>query len=361
MITIQNVYRQFYDYFQTPDFAAVPKTIDSEYVVNLIRKIPGVREPITAEPILAGKDKIAQKFLATSPNQKFVIRFMTDPIKAAREICCQRIASDNCYGPHVYVTDPKLGVIVMAYIEQAPMEENQFSSLRRHRALGETLSKMHKGPSFPKGEYEGFFLPYIRSRIQRLKTEKPHFQTVTLKIEEMISTLEKAISPCMEKAPCHGDLTLPNLFYSGTSFTLIDYGDATQDDPFFDLGTAIIFNCFNSKQEKALLDAYFKRPISEKEKAKLFVAKQAALLRADVSFFIEHPAEKVLQITETVEEMCKNFWLGDPHAKQEAESKYGHVFLTEAIANIQSVEFREAVKLLKDGRPPRPSDSYVLA
>jgi aminoglycoside phosphotransferase len=330
--------------------SATPKTIDSEYAASLIRKIPGVQEPITVEPLQGGTDSEAKMFLVTSFDRKFVIRQTLNPTKAAREIICQRYASDAGYGPHVYSADPKLGVIVMAHLSQVPIEEGQFSSLRRPRALAEALSAMHKGPSFPKGvgEYEtGFFFPEIRERMQRLKTENPHLQSTAFRIEEMISLIEKAISPVMENASCHGDLIPPNLFFSGISFTLIDYGAAMQDDPFFDLATAIVFNCFNSNQKNALLDAYFKRPLSEKEEAKLILARQAVLLKASVNFFIEHPSQKFLPTRETVEEVMERFWLGDALDKQEIQStKYGHVFLTEAIANQESAEFRQAAMLL---------------
>jgi thiamine kinase-like enzyme len=368
MLTFQNVYRQFTDYFKTPDStasAAVPKTIDSEYIENLIRKIPGVQEPVTAQPLQGGTDPEAQLFLAVSLNKKFVIRFMKcHPLRIDCQIDCQRIASDAGYGPHVYFADPKLGLIVMAYVEQAQIEKSQFLSLSWHRALGEALSKMHNGPSFDKaysicsahGRANSFF-NLMRDDIERLK-KVAHFESLALRMEKWICPIEQAVSPAMTLVPSHNDLNPSNALYSGSSFTFIDYANSTHDDPFFDLATAIIFNCFDSIQEKALLDAYLKRPLSKKEKAKLFVMKQAVLLCYAARFIKNRPALKgggLEPMTETLEEIVKKRWLGNDLEKQEWKSKRAHVFLQTAIASLESKEFQEAVASLSQALHTAPA------
>ncbi len=315
-----------------------PQTINRKDAANVVQNALKIDEPIITDEILSGHSG-NQLFLATAGNNKYVIRFFKYPSRAGQEIDCQRIASEFGYGPHVFAADPDQSYIVMEYLPQYAVDQNQFSSSQRYQALGEALFKMHHGPKFPeKGDS---IFEDIHSRIRKLK-KRTSFELIATRLEEMIFDIQKNLSFFPNnKASCHNDLHPGNLIFSGSSFKIIDFGDATQDDPYFDLATVIVFNCFQPEQEEAVLMSYFKRPIKPEEKAKLELMKQAVFICWATRGFLENGQAYDERIeskiaSENFQSLLKKSQIGDDLAKQEVKSLAPYIFLREADNRFQS-------------------------
>jgi thiamine kinase-like enzyme len=317
------------------------RMIDRKDATNVVQNALIIDEPVIADEILSGHSG-NQLFLATAGHNKYVVRFFENPSQARREIDCQNIASIAGYGPRVFVADPDQGYIVMEYVPQVAMDQNQFSSNQRYQALGEAVFKLHHGPKFP--EKKGSIFDDIHSRIRKLK-KRASFEPVAVRLEEMISVIQKTVSSSPNnKTSCHNDLHPGNMIFSGSSFKIIDFGDATQDDPYFDLATVIVFNCFHPEQEEAILTAYFKRPMLPEEKAKLTLMKQAVFICWATRGFLENDQlydEKIESkiASETFPNLLKKSWIGDDLAKQEVKSLAPYIFFREAVNRFQSQEF----------------------
>ena len=315
--------------------------IDRKDAANVVQNALKIDGPVIADEILNGHSR-NQLFLATANHNKYVIRFFKNPSQARREFDCQRIASEVGYGPHVFIADPDQGYIVMEYLPQNVMDQNQFSSSRRYQALGEAVFKMHHGPKFP--EKKDSIFDDIHSRIRKLK-KRASFEPVATRLEEMITVIQKTVSSSPNnKTSCHNDLHPGNMIFLGSSFKIIDFGDATQDDPYFDLATVIVFNCFQPEQEDALLMSYFKRPMLSEEKAKLALMKQAVFICWATRGFLENDQPYDAKIeskiaSETFQNLLKKSWIGDDLAKQEIKPLAPYIFLREAVNRFQSQEF----------------------
>ena len=76
--------------------------------------------------------------------------------------------------------------------------------------------------------------------------------------------------------PCHDDLLAANLLGDGKRVWLVDWEYAGMGDRYFDLGNLSINNGFGEDDDRALLDAYWDEPCTDRRFAAL------RLMRVDV-------------------------------------------------------------------------------
>lgn len=318
-------------------------TIDSTYAARVVQRELSLQGKVTAEELHGGFS--AKLFLVTADHQKYVIRFMHRG-SAHNEVVCMKIASDVGYGPHVYRSNEGDRYIIMEYLPKYPITREERLSPSYYRALGAVVAKMHHGPAFPKAE-DSF--THARHEIRRLKRHEP-FGELASRFEEMLSTIQQAVAPYLEKAACHNDLHPNNFIYNGTSFKIIDFEDASEDDPYFDIATVLVFNCFGNEQRDAFLNSYFGREMTTKEKAKLYLMEQAVRMRNIAGFLIKLPKRtydlktKTLPYAQFCIELSKgNLNLEDPDVR----FRFALSILHDVDTNVQSPEFAEAIKQLQ--------------
>jgi len=185
-----------------------------------------------------------------------------------REIQAQKIASIQGYGPKLYGYDVDKGKIVMSFLLDSKEKLDQTTKASK---LAHLLKSIHNGPKFCD------HIP-IREQIKNLLLKaKTHFNdSETSKFLSIIAKLEKVKS--FKKTATHGDLNPNNIIFSGGNFKVIDFEDAGQDDPFFDIATIIVFNFENTLYEQEFLKHYFGRNPSRKEIVHLNIMKKAVFL-----------------------------------------------------------------------------------
>ncbi len=305
------------------------KAPNCDEVASLVQSALEVNEPVAVEE-LPGGNSGNPLFLATRGENRYIVRFFKSSAEAHHEIACQRAASDAGYGPHVFAADPEQRYLIMEYVE--PMTSD------RYRALGTTLSKMHHGDAFPTHEADIF--ARIHTDIDKLK-KKESFGFIAVHLEQMMLKVEEAIPASEQKAPCHNDLHPGNMIYSSGVYKIIDFGDAIQDDPYFDLATVIVHNCFNQTQEEAVLSSYFGRSILPEEKAKLTLMKQAVYICYAARNFLasNQPYDQNQEskfADQTFAQLIERFfWSGDDQDKEEIQPLSGYIFYREAVNHFQ--------------------------
>jgi Ser/Thr protein kinase RdoA (MazF antagonist) len=330
-------------------FQKTPKLIDQDSAANIVKEALAIRGPVTAKELYGGYSSAAQLFLVTAEDKKYVIRFLSRaPEEIESEMACLSIASKCGYGPHIYAADPSKSFIVMEYLTRVPITQEDRASFRMYRALGQVVSKMHHGPNF--WSVTNIFEDTHRD-IMRLKKNKD-FQAVAIKMEEMLLEIHRDVAPFLQSAPCHDDLNPNNIIFTGSSFKIIDYESATQDDPYFDLATVSMFYCFEPWQEEEFLNSYFQKPALPQEKAKLYLMKQASLLVFSLRAFLgleggpydwDLPPDSYPSFMEHM--VGKGVGdISDPKVR----FRWGRFLFQQAATNFCSSEFQEAVKLLHD-------------
>jgi aminoglycoside phosphotransferase (APT) family kinase protein len=256
----------------------------------VVQQSLGLQEKVMAEELHGGlsgtKVYLVKAFRVSDGAQQYVVRFLTRPYtREPSEIACLRIASNAGYGPHLYAVAPDWKWTVMEYVQPQPVTKEDRASGRYYQQLGAVISKMHHGPSFPDRRT---VLEDTALDIRRIK-KRSALNLFSARLEQILPAIQEAVSPVAQKAPCHDDLNPGNMIWTGSTFKIIDFAAACQDDPYFDLATIIQFNCFSAETENRVLTAYFLGSMTREEQAHLYLMKQAVRVAWTVRFLISVP------------------------------------------------------------------------
>jgi tRNA A-37 threonylcarbamoyl transferase component Bud32 len=270
-----------------------------EEAARVVQQALSLQEEVTAEELHGGlsgtKIFLVKAFRVSDGCQQYVVRFLTHPhTREPREITCLRIASNAGYGPHLYAVAPDWKWTVMEYVQPQPVTKEDRASGRYYQQLGAVISKMHHGPSFP---VHRTVLEDTALDLRRIK-KRSSLNLVSTRLEQILPIIQEALVSVGQKAPCHDDLNPGNMIWTGSTFKIIDFAAACQDDPYFDLATIIQFNCFCAETENQVLTAYFLGSMTKEERAHLFLMKQAVRIAWTVRLLLSVPDQTLEEIDE---------------------------------------------------------------
>jgi len=322
--------------------------IDGKYAASVVKDKLSLPGNVTAQALKGGMSG-AKLFTVTDGAKKYVIRFMTHktPEKCLAEMRGFRTASENGYGPHIYFMDEKDAVIIMEYISSQPITYQQLQSKELYSMLGHLLKKIHSSQSLQKAT------DAINRSRRKLRNITHHGAIIPLEsIEKNLAIIQKTVTPYIVSAPCHLGLNPDNLIFFGDGLKAIDYGTAAQSDPYFDIATVSLFYCLDPNHEEILLRTYLERKPTLKEKARLYLMKQVALINFGSNLLKKidpkMPFYKTLKIP-SYKALLKEWWLKNVTLnKPESLLKFGRAMINQAIENFESQEFSNAVRLLKN-------------
>jgi len=311
----------------------------------LIEHILQPQNNFSLEPLTEGLSQHAELFLVQTDNTRYVLRILSKPEhEISHEITCLQIASKAGYGPRLFAADASQGYILMEYLPPEPITIQDRHSSQFYQALADALSKMHQGPAFPKARP---IFEDIQNDLSRLQ-KKDQYTDLAKRMISMISNIYTSLSKDAISAPCHNDLNPNNLIWSGTSFSIIDYEDCCQDDPYFDLATLSTFFCFSQEHETILLNRYYGRPMTDREKAHLYLSKQAFFIAYATRLFLICPDPQNWQAEpESYRDLFIQQGLGKISIKEQSvRFRFARALLNEAEKNYRSQQFTQAVQLL---------------
>jgi len=260
--------------------------------VALVSKIPGVKKPITAKKLVGGHTE-AYPVKVITPDQSYVVRFLDDDNYSTlhQEITCQKIASEQGYGPRIYLISSEERAIVMEFLHQElfPSDKN------RLEALVTLVKRIHTGLAFPSN---WSLVDAVRSGLhmiidRNLTKEFPYFSQSIEITEKMYDALQRY----SYKTACHRDLNPDNVLYARGQFYAIDFKTAGQDDPYVDLAELVFWHSSDTgkKEEDCalqVLEAYYGRAATEEEKNHLLLQRiMVRLYYSLISLHLDSDAE----------------------------------------------------------------------
>lgn len=190
-----------------------------------------------------------------------------------RESDAMEIAAKQGLAPKIHYKDPIEGILIMDFIDTSNSPENNIPlSEASLDLLGTSLQKLHAGPDFKETVSIFDTARYFANAIQG---EKP---SIFIQASELLNEIQWILNEHLEKKPCHNDLNPNNILFSGDEIYFIDWEAAGQGDPFFDLATPVVLYAMNERQEKTLLNGYFKRELLPYEVFKFHKMKKVAMI-----------------------------------------------------------------------------------
>lgn len=317
-----------------------------EKVQRALMKAFGVREPSTISPLMGG---FSQKLYKLSiKNKDYVLRLSNAiAVNLKREIKCMTIASKIGIAPRVYYANPKDGVLVMEYIENVKLTDQDRSDPAMYIKLAKLLKTLHYSSHFPK--YRTIF-EHIRGVIKKTGFTPSGLSKIVM---NNLEPIEKLFNSDSMMASCHNDLNPNNILFDGHKFWLIDWESASIGDPYFDLATISNFFILHPKLEELYLKTYFNGKPNKRQLAHYTIMKQVSLSYYGIALTsiaktrnLPPLSESEIQDLPTLQDFymaqaSKENSLDNPENLEKSLIRFGAIMMKESIKNMKSAQFQK--------------------
>ena len=251
-------------------------------VEDRIAGLPCWRAPVAIEPLAGGMTN--RNFLVhDAAAGKFVVRAGRDlpehGVMRFNVLAAARAAFAAGISPEVVFASD--GFLVSRFIESRTLEPADILDRSRLPALLDLVHRCHEDiPQFFRGPALAFWVFQIVRNYLALLAQEPHsclFSQLS-RLRAIAVELEAAVGP-VNLVFGHNDLLAANFLDDGTRLWLIDWDYAGFNSPLFDLANLSSNNHFDSTDDDALLDLYFRgRPDPARRQA-FEAMKCASLMR----------------------------------------------------------------------------------
>lgn len=337
--------------------------VNEKYTGELTRNELSLQDNVSAKKLTGGCGG-TKNFLVTNDSQTYVTRFIESTSQSESEIYNFTVASSEGYGPHIYAADHKRGFIIMEYLAGKTIsiqdvvaylsDKNDLNQILQsdqlYIELAHLLQRIHCGKLFKDRGFDVF--KRIDERVQINKTKYENFDLIQ-RIEKIADEVHQVLLPHLTTdTPCHNDLHKGNIILLGSEIKAIDYGDAGQGDPYFDIATVSATLYTKPAHEQLLLTTYLGRQPKVKEKAKLYLMKQAFMMYAFFRILRALPPEYVQQYEllkdVTISELAHEAVEIEGYlSKPENKLKMVKAHAKQILDNFASQEFKDAVNALR--------------
>lgn len=297
-----------------------------------IRPLTGGLSSALAFKIIVKKDPYLLKILRTE--------VISDP---AHEFACMQAAAEAGIAPRVWYANVEDRILVTDFVEAKPFPEDMAT------LIVPTLRTLHSLPGFPKMINNMNYLDAGNGFIHRFQAAKILPESATGEVfRRYVDVVKVYPRNDADLVASHNDLKPQNMRFDGNRIWLVDWESGFLNDEYVDLAIVANFFVKDEAQEESYLRAYFGEPASEYRRARFYLMRQilsmfyAALLLMEASRtgmsidadmitpdFREYHQDLV---SDKIDMMTAS-----------AKSEYGMLHLREALRNMRSPRFEEAV------------------
>jgi thiamine kinase-like enzyme len=212
--------------------------------------------------------------------------------------------------------------------------------------ISPTLRKLHSLPHFPKvvnyfNAADGF--------IHRFQAANILPESETEELFRRYADVQKVYPrDDTELVASHNDLKPQNILFDGNRIWLVDWESAFLNDQYVDLAIVANFFVKDEAQEEVYLRAYFGEPAGEYRRARFYLVRQAVSMFYTTLLLIEASRSGLSIHADMTLPDFRDFHQGLISGKvdmttAEAKLQYGMIHLREALRNMRTPRFEEAV------------------
>jgi thiamine kinase-like enzyme len=287
----------------------------------------------------------------------YLLKIDTRTSDPTRHFACLRAAAEAGLAPHVWYTSIEDRILITDFVETT-----SFPAADALVRIPAVLRKLHALPLFApvpnhinttymflinKGAAVDAFLQRFQAANLLPKTEWEQL----LGLYEQITAVYPHHDPDMVSS--HNDLFKPdNMLFDGNRLWLVDWEAAFLNDRYADLAAAANMIVTNEVEELLYLQEYFSEPPDEYQRARLFLAQQAAHLFYTMGFLMIGSAGNAIDWNEPVPEFREfhpRFWAGEVTLKEpRMKITYARVHWEQLQRNVAQKRFDEALRIVSD-------------
>ncbi len=257
---------------------------------------------------------------------------------------CMKIAAEVGIAPKVHYANH--GVSIVDFVEQ-DLQTSYFAADRTAilAQLGGMLRVLHDGPAFPPlfDYLDG--MEVIIGRVRSAGLMSPEELAAPMARFAKVKDAYRRLEPQLVSS--HNDVNPRNLVYDGHRLWLVDWTAAFLSDRYIDLAAIGSFLAREDDTEALFLAAYFGRPATETERARMYLARQInhlfyAMVMLTTTGGVR--PDKVRSLDELhLALRMQNSLLDTPVGRAE----YALARLTTLVAGVDAPRFDEAVRLAR--------------
>ena len=319
-------------------------------VAHALHEAFGVNEPEELR-LLTGGLSSARAFRIVVRKNPYLLKILRTEVISdpANEFACQQAAAEAGIAPRIWYASVEDRIVITDYVEAKPFPEDM--ALR----MAATIRRLHSLPGFPSPKMGNYFDAMNNGFVRRFQAAQLLPESAT---EELFRRYDEVLRvyPRNDKdqVASHNDLKPQNMRFDGERIRLVDWESAFLNDRYVDLAVVANFFVEDEAQEEHYLNAYFGEPAGERSeyrRARFFLMRQALSMFYAALLFLE-AARAGLSIDANMTVPDFRDYHRDLIADKvdmltaEAKAQYGMVHLREALRNMRTPRFEEAVALV---------------
>jgi len=297
--------------------------------------------------LLTGGLSSALAFKIVVRNNPYLMNILRTEVisNPAHEFACQQTAVEAGIAPRIWYANVEERILITDFVEAKPLPDDIVP------LIVPTLRKLHALPHFPKVVN---YFDTIDGFIRRFQAAKILPESATGELFRRYANVQKVYPRhATDLVASHNDLKPQNILFDGNRIWLVDWESAFLNDEYVDLAIVANFFVKDEAQEEVYLRAYFAEPASEYRLARFYLVRQAVSMfyatlllqeasRAGLTIDVDMPTPDFREfhqdlITDKVD-----------IANAEAKLQYGMIHLREALRNMRTPRFEEAVTRVRD-------------
>jgi thiamine kinase-like enzyme len=192
--------------------------------------------------------------------------------RITEEIASRRAAAEKIAPPVVAFLDD-VPALVTRWLPGGGLTAEEVRAPGNLVQVARLLRRLHSCPALPTS----FDVIRLVERQRSLAAALPESFD---RVMELAGRIEAALTgPEHEPVPCHNDLLTANFVRDGGRVCIVDWEYAGMNDRYFDLGNLSVNNEFGPDDDRALLEAYWGEPATERRSAALALMRLVSDLR----------------------------------------------------------------------------------
>lgn len=205
-------------------------------------------------------------------SKSYIVKVFSDHLTGRRESSWTKHASDLGIGPKFYYADSAGRYIIMEFVEGNSLVPLMANSRPTLQYIATNVALLHSS-SAPFAQPVDVFVR-IDTKYRRLKISG-ELSNMLESLWEHIKSIKSRIQGIpVSLVPCQNDLNPRNMFASDNRVIIIDWGDATIGNPYYDIAVFLILNAIEKENEKFFLEQYDAKLLEPQHYAYLQAFKQ---------------------------------------------------------------------------------------
>jgi thiamine kinase-like enzyme len=192
--------------------------------------------------------------------------------RITEEIASRRAAAEKIAPPVVaFLSD--VPALVTRWLPGGGLTPEEVRAPENLGQVARLLRRLHSCPALPTSFDVFRLVEQQRSLAASLPESYERVMALAGRIEAALT------GPEHEPVPCHNDLLTANFVRDGRRVCIVDWEYAGMNDRYFDLGNLSVNNGFGPDDDRALLEAYWDEPATERRLAALALMRLISDLR----------------------------------------------------------------------------------